>query len=451
MLNVSAFFTDADDRITGASESDPMGLLPVWTGFAGQLFRNRVNSRINDLRAYTINLFHCRVVRRIRQNLTEACWEHEERVHFSQGHAPSFTRALMVLQEKMLLASLCLPGDPFEDEGFLGLATARRRKPEGIRLNLHHTKGEVLVRQAQLGFSGAYRSAFTNALHLLDPVNGHPIDHTERWASVDAIFQGIDDYKQLADVVTSLIDGLLRDRNRNELTLAQLESNALPELYRKCFGSKNTLASRFAGFWNETLKLDQDATTSLWNAVAQDGQVEPKALFHAALADPSDSVRVIRTIAPFLARVEHAFMAMREPDVHDKESASRKLVGLYGEIPLQAVVSGMDQAAILGALSESGVARVRLAELFKMASLDADALVSAMLEYHKTRVCEPRSAQPWLENLDGSWRCHMVSDRRIEKPKDADPPWEHDFYAGAFQGLVSQIKHGLPIKEGSQP
>ncbi len=49
-MDLDGFFTEIDKDITGTSEPDPMGLLPVWTGFAGNLFRNRVNSRVNDLR-----------------------------------------------------------------------------------------------------------------------------------------------------------------------------------------------------------------------------------------------------------------------------------------------------------------------------------------------------------------------------------------------------------------
>lgn len=62
---LNTYLTEYDDSLSGDSYIDPIGTLIVWSALGRQVFGDRVNSVSNDVRNYTLNLFHHHLVRRL--------------------------------------------------------------------------------------------------------------------------------------------------------------------------------------------------------------------------------------------------------------------------------------------------------------------------------------------------------------------------------------------------
>lgn len=441
-MSLDSFFTELDASIVGTSEPDPMGLLPIWTGYAGNLFKNRVNSRVGDLRAYTINLFHSWIVWRVRQDVADVDWDaHPDLSRFGSEYKPAFSRSLFVLLEKILLVGFCQSNE-VDGEGILGLATARLKGVSEIDLRLHDTLGTVLIRQAQLGFSGAYRSSFSTWMRLLDPVTGHPLQKLDEWNSIGALFS--DEFQILSDKLTALIGGFLK-RPKVPITVQALGD--IPDRYCACFGKREPLQQRFASYWLETLAMEKDELALLWKVSQEHLDLSEMELFQRAKALPegadANAIGNICDVAPFLARVEEIFAVLRSPTVGAFDDAAAHLEGIFGKNPLADVRLHPDrQEGMLGCLPRQGIARRRLVKLFEIDSLPARDLVEQILSFHKEMVCELRRSEPWLEIVNDSWRCHVASGSAVKVPEPGVPRWAHDFYGGGFLRLARAIQEG---------
>ena len=64
-MNLKTLFTEYDDSIAGDINLDPLGLLTIWSGYGQKIFKNRISSISNDVRSYTLNLFHHHVIRNL--------------------------------------------------------------------------------------------------------------------------------------------------------------------------------------------------------------------------------------------------------------------------------------------------------------------------------------------------------------------------------------------------
>ena len=60
---LSPYLTEYDESLSGDSYIDPIGTLIIWSAFGRNVFNGRVNSVSNDVRNYTLNLFHHHLVR----------------------------------------------------------------------------------------------------------------------------------------------------------------------------------------------------------------------------------------------------------------------------------------------------------------------------------------------------------------------------------------------------
>lgn len=57
-MALKSFFTNPDADLYLESSIDPMGHRVIWTYYAHRIFNNRINTMANNVREYTICLFH---------------------------------------------------------------------------------------------------------------------------------------------------------------------------------------------------------------------------------------------------------------------------------------------------------------------------------------------------------------------------------------------------------
>ena len=66
---VKEFFTIPDPELSQESSVDPMGLQAIWTHYGQAIFDQRITTIANDLRIFTINLFHNYLLRQEEMHL----------------------------------------------------------------------------------------------------------------------------------------------------------------------------------------------------------------------------------------------------------------------------------------------------------------------------------------------------------------------------------------------
>jgi hypothetical protein len=454
MSPVSDFFTDRDDSITGSSQSDPMGLDVIWAGFASRVYRTRVNSIVNDLRGYTVNLFHHWMVRRIRAQRDPRWWTGGSRSKFQEGDHPSFSRALLVTMEKILLYSFCQVEDrtSFDEDALIGLSNARnalqRSGKRDFKFVLDETRGEILSRQSQLGFSGRYRTPFTRYLCLLEASTGHPSEVDSKWDEIEDLFQSSGNFRKLAQVLEGTLRKIL-EQGRDEFTAASFEPG-VEALYVKCFGNRSDLEGEFAAFWNAQLLFQEGELQWLWSALPEEGEdmPTPEVLYHRALGLATEAGRVrdaigirrIIEVEPYLARLAEIFDGLLWAENQSAELAETWVRIRFGERPLQNV-KPEDLVDLIGVLEGQG--KLRLGQLFAMRDLDAGGLVQAMVAYHKG-ISEYRNSEPWIQVIQDEWRRNQTIKASGESSDAMSPqPWIHSYYGWQFMNLAQSIQRGL--------
>jgi hypothetical protein len=450
MSPIHDYFTDADPSISGSLHSDPMGLEVVWTGYATNIFATRVNSVSNDLRAYTINLFHHWIVYQIRAQSSPSWWKPAARARFQCGEHPGFSRELLVLLEKFLLIAFARRTSPGQEGllGLIGLSNARNRlgaSKDIFRYRLHRTDGEIVARQTQLGFSGRYRTAFTAYLKLLDPITGHPVDNPQEWELIRALFNR-KPYRALAESILVTVRGLL-ERGRDVCTSDDL-APGLEEGYVEAFATRDRLERDFGAFWKESLKLHTGHSRWLWAALAAlppTERVVPRNLYLEALAlgqasgDVDGIVELGRicAIEPMLSRVSFLFEGLRQTGLGRLDQAVYWVTQQFGSHPL-AALAPPDTADLIKALKGEG--HIRVERLLAMVFLDAESLVLGILDHHE-KVSVYRDVARWVELRDGRLHRRMPLAPGTLEP-DSPLAWRHPYYATPFADLGRAIMRG---------
>ncbi len=67
MIDYDTLFTEYDDSIAGEVLRDPLGLQVIWSDLGQRIFNYKLTSISNDIRNFTINLFHHYLIRDIVQ------------------------------------------------------------------------------------------------------------------------------------------------------------------------------------------------------------------------------------------------------------------------------------------------------------------------------------------------------------------------------------------------
>jgi len=457
MSPLTDFFTDLDPGISGSVQSDPMGLEVIWTGFAYNLFESRINSITNDFRSYTINLFHHWIIYRVRAKRDPKWWKPTSRNRFQGGDKAAFSRALLVLLEKILLLAFCKTGLSFDDQGLTGLNNARNvyvRAGRAYRYSLDDTPNkdtDILARHAQLGFSGRYRTAFTSKLLLLEKATGHPVENADRWERIQKLFCRFSEFRDLGDALEATLVKVL-EHGQDEFTAASLEVG-LEDLYVKAFGSRARLEKKFAKFWQDELALHEGTTRWLWESLSRaqpSSELSPQKLYQNALeigeragdVQGTQGIRRICEVEPYLARASRIFDGLLLIENHTYQQAVEWVVSRYGNYPLLEVAPP-DPQDLVSALD--GVGKERLAILLPLHDLAGSKLVLKLLEYHKF-VSDYRRSIPWVQEEGGFWRQRRLLPAPTDKESEASQePWLHPYYGWPFVNLAQAIRRGASL------
>src|SRR6476646_5032715 len=104
-LFLDRYLTEYDESLAGESYIDPVGTLIIWSAFGRQVFSNRVNSISNDVRNYTLNLFHHFLVRKLVDDDGAELSSSLQHKYHSKDALP-FKQACLIFLENLFVHSV---------------------------------------------------------------------------------------------------------------------------------------------------------------------------------------------------------------------------------------------------------------------------------------------------------------------------------------------------------
>lgn len=94
------YLTEYDEGLFSESYIDPVGTLIIWSAFGRNIFRNRINSISNDVRNFTLNIFHHFLIRKLVQDDSLALSPALQRTYQNKD-ALNFKQACLIFLENL--------------------------------------------------------------------------------------------------------------------------------------------------------------------------------------------------------------------------------------------------------------------------------------------------------------------------------------------------------------
>ena len=446
--------TDYDDSLSSDSYIDPVGLLIIWSAFGRQVFRNRINSISNDVRNFTLNLFHHYLVKKLIEDDDVALNHALQRMYLNKDGL-NFKQASLIFLENMFVFSILrheasLVGvDP---AGILGISNARRRWMNEERcpalIFTHEPAGQILVRQLGLGVSGRYKTPLMEIGFFDGNYHYHKPAYQGRWAKAEKFIAGRPNsllgkaargaYEFLKECVSRPIQGgkLRFDDVPPELTRA----------YARAFASPQVVGSYAKTFWLGQTELDQGAAGALFHVLEDTEDLAPQEVVERALerglpSSEKAKLEQIVLLEPFLADCSLLFTLMasrRTQSTGDVADAWAKFGRDATRLPqaAKAVSEHPNLPAIKGT-----AAAARLMQLVAAANAGSlDDQMRAIAIYH-SRGMQSRGQVSWLNvGSDGTIKVHARTVSLPEPDSRTPGSWHNNYYLPQFRSFVNGLR-----------
>jgi hypothetical protein len=451
---LNAYLTEYDDSLSGDSYIDPIGTLIVWSALGRQVFDDRVNSVSNDVRNYTLNLFHHHLVRRLVL-ADEVQISVSIRRQYGDKNALAFKQACLILLENLFVFSLLredMAG--VETAGVLGISKARRRweqAGEQIRLVFTHgPDGQVLVRQLSLGVSGRYKTPLMKIGFFDADYQYHLPRFQPCWLRAEAFIgqKGRVLATLEREVYSFLKEQLIALKHMGAIPFENVPTT-LSKGYAKAFGSSHTVGAYARDFWLAETGLDTGAAGALYDVLVADidGKADARETVERAIEQtkrPEDRAKLeqIARVEPFLADCALLFSLMTTTREHSVETVAQAWRGAYGRgntwLPELADRAG--DIAQLPALkgTQAGSRFVALQQAARAGNTQEQ--IHALAKYH-SKVMDDRHQPTWLTIDDGN-RIKVQARTAPPPLPEHRPPgsWFNNYYLPQFTSLVKGLQ-----------
>ena len=452
---LNAYLTEYDDSLSGDSYIDPIGTLIVWSALGRQVFDDRVNSVSNDVRNYTLNLFHHHLVRRLMLDDEVQLSAHLRR-QYGDKNALALKQACLILLENLFVFSLLRHQDMagVETAGVLGISKARRgweQDGEQTRLLFTHGKeGQVLVRQLGLGVSGRYKTPLMKIGFFDTDYQYHLPKFQPCWSRAEAfIGQNGSALATLESEVYSFLKEQLPALKYMGAIAFENVPTALSKGYAKTFGSSPAVGAYARDFWLAETGLDTGAAGALFDVLVADldGEADARETVERAIERtkrPEDRAKLeqIARVEPFLADCALLFSLMITTREHSVDTVAQAWRDAFGrsDTRLPELADRAGDIAQLPALKETqaGSRFVALQQAARAGSTQEQ--VQALAKYHG-KVMELRGQPAWLSIDDGA-RIKVHARTAAPPSPDHRPPgsWFNNYYLPQFTSLVKGLQ-----------
>ncbi|MFD2640955.1 hypothetical protein [Pseudomonas japonica] len=456
---LSQYLTEYDEDLSGDSQTDPLGVLTIWSAFGQEIFRNRVNSVSNDVRNYTLNLLHHAVIKDV---LDDADTRLSKALDEQSGgrHGLALRQACLVYLENIFTYAMvtAAPETGVDSQGVLGASKAR------VRLELdgdpflrftHKDDGYLLVRQLGLGVSGRYKTPFMQIGFFSDRYNYHHRQEAALlWVKVKEMIEAHPPFCVLFQEARRHLQGFFpRFRAGGGSALGQIPGD-LMEAYRRALPNSAQVGADTRDFWLAVTGLNTGAAGTLLRVLDDQARHDPDSrmpiqqLFALAEKNCSEAPERrklvhVQQVEPLLAQADLLFTLAchrRHQRFAEIETHWHGLGRDAGTLPAAAARIA-DHPELLEIPSHSG--RRRLQRLMCMARQQrfSDQLRS-LLDYH-AMVMRERGQLPWVQ-IEQADRIKLNA-RTKALPAAQDAPmhrWVNTYYIPQFDNLVTGYRGG---------
>ena len=458
-MNFKALFTEYDDSIAGDINLDPLGLLTIWSGYGQKIFRNRISSISNDVRSYTLNLFHHHLIRSLIRDDSVILSGTLAKAYPGGKDSLAFKQACLIHLENLFIFSQLQNermGMKWAPEavvgGLLGVSKARRRIGTGDDVTLQFSaskEAQLLVRQLLLGVSGRYKTPMMEMGFFDRLYNDGGERATAMWSSAEQFINGQERLRGLAKLLLAHLKRLLAsDQKVPAMELSEVDIK-VKKGYVHAFASAEVVGSYARDYWLHVTELDRGAAGAILSVIDGDiglgRKVIASSVFGRALAlrrqDDAAADRLqlehVLVIEPFLTNLDLLFSLVLSKQSHDLEDVAVAW-GRYGRsaatLPDQAAAIKAD-TALCSVLA--GLGRKRLARLVSLVNCGGLAeQVALLLGYHK-EVMSLRGQMPWLAlEADGGIKVFVRRPAQPAVEQRTVAYWANQYYIPQFANLV---------------
>lgn len=348
---MEAFFTIPDPDLTQESSVDPMGIQPIWTYYGQAIFNSRITTIANDLRIFTLNLYHNHVLNLLYKEYIEELQDAKSYYKTWQTEYDVKSGILMFLEDLVTWTFFLHNQDSevaIDKLGILGLNKARNvyntknGNEDEIFLAASKRSG-LLKNQINLGMTGRYKGPMMNMEFFDRSLTYLP----KTWEHIERFMQKWVDAMELEKSIVKLIIKILSDRNKKDfpqLTLYDIKNSGLwrpvTRGYLKCFG-KRRLPRDIRLYWQDKLGMRNGAAKALFEQMGElsdDEYINHQTVFIKAKRDLKDEpnemekVENIIKIEPFLSHSEYLLRYIAQPSVKNVDDVRGDLEILRGQI-----------------------------------------------------------------------------------------------------------------------
>lgn len=459
-MYLKKFLTEYDENIISELNVDPLGLQVIWSAYGKKIFQSRVSSISNDLRNYTINLFHHYLIREIIEDEDFSLSKKMSKV-YPKKDLIEFKYACLVYFENIFVYSIIeLGNEPdIDSSGVLGISNARRRWHESDsnpQLTFSSLpQSHILVRQTTLGVSGRYKTPLVE-IGLFDKNYNYDIPTSvELWESVSNFVESTDVLVKLKNALRNYLKELFMQNTKKPAQEFITLPKELKSAYVNSFKSSGFVGTYSREFWLNITGLDQGVSGALL-AVIEEKDEEIKGVdltaknsFHLArthsLTD-SDLLKIsnIEIIEPFLSNLDLIFsiiVSKKAQSIEEVVSQWEKYGRSDDVLKQQASVISLEHN-LINVLSGTGLKRLtKLLKLKDISSINEQIML--IIAYHNL-VMSSRGQLPWLSiDIHKNISLH-VKPRRLpsldDRPIDG---WVNNYYIPQFKNLVRGFQ-GIP-------
>jgi hypothetical protein len=449
---LDVYLTEHDESLAPDSYIDPVGTLVIWSSFSRMVFRNRVNSVSNDVRNYTLNLFHHFLVRKLIDD-DDAVLSPSLKRRYHDKDVLAFKHACLIFLENMFVYSLLRresSNKNVKTGGTLGISNARRRweKEDGDPelVFTHEPKGQILVRQLGLGVSGRYKTPliemdFFDASYQYNKPKFQP-----KWREAKAFITG--DHKSLLGRLEAQLYPFLKRCVAELHHLGRLRFSGVPsrviDAYANAFASPQVTGHYARDFWLQQTGLDYGAAGALYTVLNRNAEanLEPKQVLEQALGEElvqeeKYKLERIARLEPFLSDCMLLFTLMAAERNHSIDHVAKHWAE-HGRNAdrLSELAKPLVDFVRLPAIRGSQAA-IRLTKLQEVADAgDLGQQIRRLADYH-SGIMRSRGQPAWL--VVGENDMIQLNARTMSRPAPGTwrpGDWYNAYYLPQFRSLV---------------
>ena len=406
-------FTEVDDSIFIDGSIDPMGLRILWTSLGSKIFGNKLNTISNDIRLYTINLFHHWVIYSLEKKIPEKIHKiigteaYPGRTDFREG-VVIFLECLLVQSVHKLKPQLT-QNSQSSIPGTSKLQTLINNKDiHATQLEVNKYSG-ILIRHLQLGIHGRHKGPFIQ-MDIFG--NKDYYFNQSLWEQIDVLFNSIPQWRNLKmelteSILTPIFDQKITQKKYYSINIDNTPiSNILLKKYAQILSPENFKQELIVHFWEDRLGLNTGPAGNLYDRLKDYILNEKTLIWENIIRDTLDNwdgigrekVEAIVAIEPFLAligKVSNKLLDKRTYSTNDKETV--EFIN-YKIKTVNVNVSEIKTYCDKSFYDQEGLNRiVALVSIYdqQLRKPEATVFAESLIDYH-SKLMRARGSLPWV-------------------------------------------------------